>query len=107
MMSKFTPGPWKIVAPRHNEPNGVNGAKIWSSTNLPVCGVPRRADRPLDQKKADLSLIAAAPDMYEALKEIERHHVEQNRMKMRPEENSHTLHVVRAALDKADGKEQS
>ena len=50
-----------------------------------------------------VAVRSAMEKMYGALQEIERHHVEQNRLKGRPEERSHTLEVVRAALAKVDG----
>lgn len=87
---KFTPGPWRV--------EDVAG---WG-----IC-VRALKDKYIAwrlKSQADAHLIAAAPEMYEALKEIERHHVEQNRLKNRPEAKSHTLSVIRTALVKAEGQ---
>lgn len=55
--SKFTPGPWKIV---DHDGYGVN---VWN-----VAGNKCIAER---CRHPDANLIASAPDMYEALKELE------------------------------------
>ena len=67
-MSKHTPGPWKIqewpekgitMIVRYNAPDS------W-----PKYGVVCEIDTPLDDCEANARLIAAAPDMLEALKMI-------------------------------------
>lgn len=50
----------------------------------------------------DAQFILAAPEMYQALKKVESHHVLQNALKGRPEEQSHTLAIVRAAIARAE-----
>jgi hypothetical protein len=68
-MTSHTPGPW-IVA---------NGLQVWrdgpSATRSPrICTLRNAADPvdqlPADQMAANARLIAAAPDMYEALKTL-------------------------------------
>ena len=64
-MSGHTPGPWKLLANQ-----GVVGAD-W----LPIATAPGHpaADfrRPPDERIANARLIAAAPDLYEALQKID------------------------------------
>jgi hypothetical protein len=95
-MSKFTPGPWQtngshiygpdpereLVAQAHGDGEGA-----WST----IGGSRMCANR---------DLIAAAPDMYEALKTLERLFSLWN---LDYEEDS-ALEVARAALAKAKGK---
>ena len=57
MKEKFTPGPWETV---DHDGFGVN---VWN-----VAGNKCIAERCRD---SDARLIASAPDMYEALKELE------------------------------------
>jgi hypothetical protein len=104
-MSNFTPGPWKIVAPSIREPHGVNGAKIWGANDAPVCQIPRRADRPLDRKRADLNLIAAAPEIYEALRGLLAEITEYQTINSLGGENNHWQDKARAALAKAKGEQ--
>lgn len=62
-MSKFTPGPWKVI-------NLITGYGVDASLKrLPSARV--RITRTLsDQDLANAQLIAAAPDMYKALNEL-------------------------------------
>lgn len=48
--------------------------------------------------EATSELRAENESFHAALKTIERHHVEQNRLKNRPEDRSLTLNIIRAAL---------
>jgi len=63
-----TPGPWitqRSIA-------GVNGMRIVSEpSGLVVARVTQKADKPLGQKEADATLIAAAPNLLEALKDAQ------------------------------------
>ena len=60
----FTPGPWKIMNDKNGYPlifNGVDGFN-------PICRLEHKAK--FDRKIADANLIAAAPEMYEALQDL-------------------------------------
>ena len=61
-----TPGPWRA---KHGF-TGLNGCRIIGRNDLHVASITRKADKPIDQKQADLRLILAAPTMLAALKEI-------------------------------------
>ena len=68
-MSDFTPGPWKIV----DYKGGVFiAANLGYSENDPgddlIAGIEGNKEHP--ENKANARLIAAAPAMYEALREI-------------------------------------
>jgi len=46
-----------------------NGAHILAAMKLPiVCRITKKADKPLDQKLADLHLIACAPELLAMVK---------------------------------------
>lgn len=56
--TKHTPGPWEFDGPHHN-------IIVWSSPNNRICFMT--SDGPTE---ANARLIAAAPDLLEALKNI-------------------------------------
>jgi hypothetical protein len=92
MTSKHTPGPWHTtvkyeVGPRSNAEDQSYGMVV------PV------ADVFGDNKAYDARLIAAAPEMYEALKEV-------NALILAPAEDlkQSVLDRVRAAIAKAEGR---
>jgi hypothetical protein len=66
-MIEHTPGPWTIegvgVGGHYKT---INGARIVDCNGVCVATITRKADKPIDQKKADARLIAAAPDLLEA-----------------------------------------
>jgi len=67
MMSKYTPGPWKMTDVRKYRDEAFfevssNASIFW----LAKVGAP---DDDFEQAKANAHLIAAAPEMYELLKE--------------------------------------
>lgn len=76
-MSKHTPGPWLVDikdlsvvgCPNENQP-----ATIATVEQMPCIGGydDIAADRGRKMEKANANLIAAAPEMYEALKQIEK-----------------------------------
>ena len=60
MSAKHTPGPWVVI----------DGTAIWSKsfqTNTAIAKVNRRID---DTTRANARLMAAAPDLLEALQEL-------------------------------------
>lgn len=61
-----TPGPWRAEYKRGHI-HIVNGAKIKGAGGVHVASVTMKADKPLDQKRADAELIASAPLMRQAL----------------------------------------
>lgn len=63
-MIKHTPGPWKIGAPQH-PPNNADWFSISSETGSPIAWI--NADQ---INRPDIRLIAAAPDLLDALKRL-------------------------------------
>ena len=70
-MSKHTPGPWR------SEPCYRSGYTVWGGTDaVPVCVVDTQDDEGrfgTIKNEADARLIAAAPELLEALKELTGH----------------------------------
>lgn len=73
VMSKHTPGPWRIVRARGASKAAINGAQIRTEAGLHITSITHVADKPISQKAADARLIAAAPEMLEALRMVVRH----------------------------------
>ena len=92
MSTKFTPGPWKIGTP---PPNGEQ--TIGTAQGLMVAVATTGAGV---QTKANAILIAAAPDLLEALQDCERVMSEELKglLVIQPE-----LKNARAAIAKATG----
>jgi hypothetical protein len=62
---KHTPGPWKYI-----EEPGAELSRIVSAERL-ICGIPNESDRnEVLQNRCDAALIAAAPELFEALQEL-------------------------------------
>ncbi|WP_374712979.1 hypothetical protein [Symbiobacterium terraclitae] len=69
MESKHTPGPWEVRRPAHITWNGPTGAfEIYADDKL-ICQRPWAEGNPqaIREYEADARLIAAAPDLLEAL----------------------------------------
>lgn len=64
---KHTPGPW-LVAPKALEENFFEDARILRHDGLVVASVVHNGDVVPREHEANANLIAAAPDMLEALK---------------------------------------
>lgn len=80
-MSKHTLGPWGFT----------KGITVWVMAGpIHVATIPRAADG--DWSEANAFLIAAAPDLLEALKAIEDHH----------NETEEWREIARAAIAKAE-----
>ena len=62
-MSKHTPGPWEIAPPHQTSGWGLC---VRSSGRI----LARMVGRDQDQKKADVRLMAAAPDLLSVCKEL-------------------------------------
>ena len=67
----FTPGPWRAKPDRLVRQRGrvyVEGSGGWNAD--PICAVDYRDD--VSENEANAHLIAAAPDLYEALDRVAR-----------------------------------
>ena len=99
MQSSFTPGPWafaKYSAKRFGLGQKGNGAFFFLQC------VNDSADDP--QARADARLIAAAPDLLEALRRIEEYwNQDQNETAM-ADACWHAINTARAAIAKATGE---
>jgi hypothetical protein len=94
-MSKHTPGPWHID-PIKAHANG--NRRIMAEQCTPVAVVP-------EHLAADARLIAAAPDLLEALKAMLNHTADLDPMQgYPPEEDFSAVKQARAAIDKAEAK---
>jgi hypothetical protein len=65
--TKWTPGPWR----RDLFHNGALGGRVVGRDGTPVGSVTRKADKPYDQKLADLALLSAAPELYAELERLD------------------------------------
>ncbi len=68
--AKFTPGPWRVsTGDGYNALDGIAFHGVWSGdTCVATTGLLNAGDD--DQSVSDAHLIAAAPDMYEALEKL-------------------------------------
>lgn len=99
-MSKHTIGPWEVT----KYPEQLLVTSSPRGAYVAVCdGISATIDN-AEELLANANLIAAAPDMLAALKEIEEHHVSKNDKVGRPLGRSKTLRIARAAIAKAEGK---
>ena len=73
METKYTPGPWQVEGydPAHKESNGVQVVVVFSQTHeVARCRYNCCAGLPLERADANARLIAAAPELVEALGEL-------------------------------------
>jgi hypothetical protein len=100
-MSEHTPGPW-----RYQREDGFNPPfghevlfEVYTSTGL--YGNPATC-----KKEGDACLIAAAPDLLEALREAAQHLEEDNALHpdLHPIGQCPVLDLVRSAIAKAEGR---
>jgi hypothetical protein len=91
-MSEFTKGPWRVG--RFTPPNGC---KTIGSNGLMVCQIAHSLNYPDQYKEAigNANLIAAAPDMYEALRDILNNH----------DAGFYIDTIIRKVLEQARGEE--
>lgn len=106
--SAFTPGPWWLDTDKNDQLNVFGASDEWIAL-LPHCCVGTWEE----QQKANARLIAAAPDLYEALKAMEETAM---RLGLSRGEEGDTawanallahfaaLNQARAALAKAEGR---
>lgn len=77
MKEQFTPGPWKNTIPKDDDGLSGYSVKVTGAKGLPeICTVKiSSVNTMIEQRKtanrANSNLIAAAPDMYEALRIID------------------------------------
>lgn len=98
----FTPGPWTVALWGGR---AVNGAAAVAADRFVVASVPRKADRSLDRKLADITLIAASPAMYDALCAVEHlaTSVTKTHVEVPRDEWADAMTLVHAALVAAEG----
>lgn len=114
-MSKHTPGPW--ISGEYDDTCGYDcmtgGISIGPRGNGPVhldganYGQERcKAIKPeaLERMEADARLIAAAPDLLEALSGLHADVMDYIRLNNLGGENNHWLVIARAAIAKATGE---
>ena len=102
-MSKHTPGPWVVVGSRTKY---VEARLVGSlMQEVAACG-PTLADEGYgQQQEANARLIAAAPDLLEALQDIAEYwNQDQNEAAM-ADACWHAIHTARAAIAKATGEQ--
>ena len=88
--TSFTPGPWREHSHRQIGPDAGIVCEVWSAIGW--------GDAAIQQADANVRLIAAAPELHQALKAI----IADNRLGLglvRPR----TMKLIRAALTKAEG----
>ena len=97
--AKHTPGPW--VTFHVIGKDSPNGARIIGRNGEWVASLTRDADKHIDQKRMDASLITAAPDLLSSAKDllalIEHPSVE-------PDETCPQIVAMKAAITKAEGR---
>ena len=101
MMTEFTPGPW------HTCTNNYRTGDLWVvsfSDGEVICALhdeEDRAFRDIPENKANAKLIAAAPVMYEVIKDVLGYFDEG-----KPEEwENEIVEKLEASLVKAEGRE--
>lgn len=98
MTRRFTPGPWRVQVCTGPARGAFN---VWAGDAV-VAGVPH-PDQPYSgarsahEAKGNARLIAAAPDLYEALRAVRRHLDSE-------EETAEVEALIDHALAKAEGK---
>ena len=102
-MSKHTPGPWVVVGSRTKY---VEARLVGSlMQEVAACG-PTLADEGYgQQQEANARLIAAAPDLLEALQELCEIVEDAIEQKSAKDLDSFTLQPARAAIAKATGEQ--
>lgn len=97
---KHTPGPWEALP--------YTGAGEYGSYAILPCDLRLRSINPdiaAVEQKADAELIAAAPEMLEALKEALSYHAN-TYAEWRDEAEMNIYSNMKAAVDKAEGGQQ-
>lgn len=107
-MSNYTSGPWQV------KPNSVGGPTVGPEgsvvADIRTYGGPHVGGRQHPQTDANARLIAAAPDLLEALQEVVAGDAEEIEDAKRlgvpfPDEMLAAYHKARAAIAKATGEQ--
>jgi hypothetical protein len=93
-----TPGPWTL------EFWGDREIDVYSGEDTLVCSLRGGSTHPDDDSDADANLIAAAPDLLAALREV-ADGCERRLRKGKDQGDLDTLRVCRSAIAKAEGGE--
>ena len=107
MNNTFTPGPWKVKKSESKPAFNVVGTSVGLRYKIARCPYNIVGNSAIDEMeeteaKANAALIAAAPDMYEALKYAKAALKE---LAGEGYEHSSIKPMIDAALAKAEGKE--
>ena len=102
VVSAFTPGPWTV-----EHYGDGDSLVLHSDGNTRVCfmATPGSSPRVFPTIEANARLIAAAPDLYEALTAMEAEKADYMRLNnLGDPAKEHTNKMARAAIAKADGQ---
>ena len=96
-MSDFTQGPFSVAETRHKYDTVIRGPKNEPIALVLIAGFSKK------EGAANANLLAAAPDLLEALQNIAEYwNQDQNEAAM-ADACWHTIHTARAAIAKATG----
>ena len=103
---KHTPGPWRLRTNRHAATNGESWGWVSENTdaNISLPGLSR-FEWQGDTGRANARLIAACPDLLEALKALQLQALQSPDL-LKTEWGQEALEVARAAIAKATGSDQ-
>ena len=111
---KHTPGPWELVPPNHwyigsgwgvraKTPEGPGWPTPSATGYYAMCTPPPHGKEKVREQEANARLIAAAPDLLEALKSLVEYGEGNEDPDVFPEEHLR-LNSARAAIAKVEGK---
>jgi len=103
MTAQHTPGPWRISGPPPltGDPHEIS----IKAANIPVARISRSAKIAFGERAANARLIAAAPELLEALRRIEGLTRAPDTLAAHPITCMQTIEALaRAAIDKAEGR---
>ena len=98
---QHSPGPWKVYQ-NHKDPLAPPNIIIESGARRDICGSRILPDA---QDQANFRLIAAAPDMKEAITDLLRYWDKNSHMTVQLEKVEDHIWKLRKALALAEGKE--
>ncbi len=107
--TQFTPGPWRIIDSRDQSKATIVGADFPAMGFVADVNLCRNNTHQQVDGRANATLIAAAPAMYEALKAMLEHEGERVYSGIGTEHDSEVLEAAkqaaRAALAQAEGRQ--